>query len=80
MRTLTEVHLDVISPSIAMFNVLVQQEASPLLFQSLKRIDFAGEKMNMKFLRRASSGQQQSEAGKFVNLYGPTTEATRCSL
>ena len=40
----------------------------PLLCHSLKRIDLAGEKVNMKFPRWASSGQQQPETGKFVNL------------
>ena len=37
VRALSELRLDVIIPSTAVFNLLVQQEASPLLFHSLKR-------------------------------------------
>jgi bacitracin synthase 3 len=63
------VQLDIISPSTAVLNILVQQELSSTLFASLRNVYFGGEKVNMKYLHRALEHQV---LGKFVNVYGPT--------
>ncbi|CAF4232310.1 unnamed protein product [Rotaria sp. Silwood2] len=68
-RGLLELKLDIISPSTAVFNVLAQQEASQVLFNSLRKIYFGGEKVNIKHLRRAMEHQVLD---KFVHVYGPT--------
>ncbi|UJR11966.1 hypothetical protein I4U23_016144 [Adineta vaga] len=69
IRALMELQLDIIGPSTAVFNILVQQESSEALFASLQKIYIGGEKANVKYLRRAMKDQT---LGKFVNMYGPT--------